>query len=98
MAQTETTPDHADDAMPTWLRERFADAIAAAKRSVEAEAKRTGRPPGVVADQRVRAILDDAKQGRTGTPSGATLSAYRRDHERLLDEQQTPLDKATTFL
>lgn len=97
MKQTETATDHDSAAMPTWLRERFADAIAAARRTVEAEARRTGQPLGVIADQRIRAILDGAKQGRVGNPSEATAAAYGRDHARLLNEQQTPLDKATTF-
>ncbi len=97
MRQIETTPDHDSEAVPAWLRERFAKAISEALRSVEAEAKRTGQPLGVVADQRVRAILKDAKQGRKGDPSEATVVAYRRDHARLLEEKQTPLDKATTF-
>ena len=96
---TPPTPikEKTNSAMPPWLRARFANTIAVARQSVEAEAKRTGQSFGVVADQRIRAILNDAKQGRAQSPAGATLVAYQRDHARLLDEEMTPLDKATTF-
>lgn len=92
-----TNAPHPQGPMPAWLRERFASVIASERHSVEVEAKRTGHPVGVVADQRMRAILADAGLARRGEPSAATVAAYERDYAHLLGEQQTPLDKATTF-
>ncbi len=94
--QTQHSQDGAGP-MPSWLRERYAGVIEQQRRSVEQEAARTGKAAGVVADQRVRSILADARPSRRGKPSPATLAAYERDYAHLLDEQRTPLEKATTF-
>ena len=85
------------DALPGWLRTRYADAIKAARARVASEAKRTGMTSGIVADRRIRAVLDDASRDQRGAPADATVAAYRRDHTRLIAEECTPLDKASTF-
>lgn len=82
------------DALPGWLRTHYADAITAARASVTSEAKRTGMASGIVADRRIRAVLDDASRDQRGAPADATVAAYRRDHARLIAEECTPLDKA----
>ncbi|HXI19152.1 MAG TPA: hypothetical protein VNM48_22530 [Chloroflexota bacterium] len=85
------------DALPGWLRTRYADAIKAARTSATSEAERTGMASGIVADRRIRAVIDDASRDERGAPADATVAAYRRDHARLIAEQCTPLDKASTF-
>ena len=96
-----TTPQDNDsnqpsdaNALPGWLRNAHKTALRATRKELEAEAERTGAELGVLADRRVRAILEQA--GST-TPAAATIAAYRRDYARLMEEERTPLDKATTF-
>lgn len=85
------------EALPGWLRTRYAEALRVAQASVNEEAKRTGSATGVLADRRIRSLLDDLEKNRRGVPSDATAAAYRRDYDHLMAELRTPLDKATTF-
>ena len=96
-----TTPQDNDsnqpsdaNALPGWLRNAHKAALLATRKELKAEAERTGAELGVLADRRVRAILE---QAGTTTPAEATISAYQRDYARLMEEERTPLDKATTF-
>ncbi len=92
----QTSSDQPSDAtaLPGWLRSAHEAILLATRRELKAEAERTGAEQGVIADRRVRAILEQA--GST-TPAAATIAAYRRDYARLMEEERTPLDKATTF-
>lgn len=94
--QDQTSSDQPSDAtaLPGWLQRAHKATLLATRRELKAEAERTGAELGVLADRRVRAILEQA--GST-TPAKKTISAYRRDYARLMEEQRTPLDKATTF-
>src|SRR3546814_857267 len=85
------------DALPGWLRTRYADALRVAQASVNDEATRTGSATGVLADRRIRSLLNDLEKDRRGVPSASTAAAYRRDYDHLMAERRTPLDKATTF-
>lgn len=83
-------------ALPGWMQVRHSAEIRRALEEVEQEAKRTGAEAGLIADRRVRAILADCESEKA-PPSAATVAAYRRDHAIMMEEHQTPLDKATTF-
>src|SRR3546814_10987903 len=85
------------DALPGWLRTRYADALRVAQASVNDEATRTGSATGVLADRRIRSLLNDLEKDRRGVPSASTAAAYRRDYDPLMAERRPPLAKATTF-
>src|SRR3546814_5894048 len=75
----------------TCVRSRGAQA------GVKDDATRTGSATGVLADRRIRSLLNDLEKDRRGVPSASTAAAYRRDYDHLMAERRTPLDKATTF-
>ena len=81
-------------ALPGWLRKAHAATLRTTREEIQAEAKRSGVDTGLLADRRVRAILEQA--GST-TPGAKTVAAYRRDYARMMEEERTPLEKATTF-
>src|SRR3546814_5788312 len=89
-------PSYADE-LPCWLRTRCADALRVAQASVNDEATRTGSATGVLADRRIRSLLNDLEKDRRGAPSASTAAAYRRDYDHLMAERRTHLDKATTL-
>lgn len=95
-----TTPDQDSNqpsdatALPGWLRTTHAATLQTTREKIQAEAKRSDVDTGLIADRQVRAILEQA--GST-TPEAKTVAAYRRDYARMMEEERTPLEKATTF-
>jgi hypothetical protein len=85
--------------LPSWLREKYASLIEAARAEIVRQAKRGMRgngenDAGLIADQKIKTILANAG---TANPSEASAKAYRTDHTIMLASAQTPADKANTF-
>jgi integrase len=91
-----TTPRDSASTLPSGLRERYADILADARGRAKDLAMREMQFVGVVMDRETKRILDEAMRAIT-TPSDATIVAYQRDHARMRNDDETPLDKASTF-
>ncbi len=86
-------------ALPSWLRDAYAETITLARGEIVRQAKRGmagggESDAGILADQRIKIILEAAG---LRMPSVATAAAYRRDHAHMLAARTTPSQKATTF-
>src|SRR3546814_16186626 len=66
------------DALPGWLRTRYADALRVAQASVNDEATSTESATGVLDERRIRSLLTALEKDRRGVPSHSTAAPNRR--------------------
>lgn len=89
-----TTKQSEAGTLPGWLRLRYARDMDEAGASIDRQAAAEGRPVGLIADRRIKAMLSEAGDR---SPSEGTKVAYRRDYALMLAGRTTPSEKATTF-